>query len=137
MTNRAPIFWQLECDGRVIVPLVKEACGFLGRTVGLIGRRNLPPGEGLWLEPCGAIHTAFLRFPIDVIFLASDGRVVSFAPNVRPWRCKWGGPLASIVVEVSSGWLDPDTIRLGLFFRRKLVSSAGAGVLAQPPRRLE
>jgi uncharacterized membrane protein (UPF0127 family)/CheY-like chemotaxis protein len=53
---------------------------------GLIGRRGLPAGEGLLLTPAPAIHTAFMRFPIDALFLDRDLRVLDIAERLRPWR---------------------------------------------------
>ncbi len=56
------------------------------RMRGLLGRRNLPSGEGLLLRPASSVHTFFMRFPIDVVFLDRDLRVLSVAPHLRPWR---------------------------------------------------
>lgn len=56
------------------------------RLVGLLNRSHLEPGEGLVLQPGGAIHMFFMRMPIDVIFAAKDGRVLKTAANVKPWR---------------------------------------------------
>jgi uncharacterized protein len=56
------------------------------RMRGLLGRRGLAQGEGLLLQPAGSIHTFFMRFPIDVVFLDRDGRVLRVAESVRPWR---------------------------------------------------
>jgi uncharacterized protein len=55
---------------------------------GLLGRRTLPPGEGLLLRPSNSVHTFFMRFPIDVVFLDGDLEVVAVAPAVRPWRVR-------------------------------------------------
>ncbi len=57
------------------------------RFLGLMGRKHLPPEEGLLLVPAtGGIHTFFLRFPIDVAYLARDGKVVALRANLSPWR---------------------------------------------------
>ncbi len=58
----------------------------LRRTVGLLNRRHLEPGEGLVLMPGGTIHMFFMRTAIDVIFADSEGRVLKTATNVKPWR---------------------------------------------------
>ena len=58
----------------------------LARAKGLLGRRALPPGEGMLLRPAGSIHTWFMRFPIDVVFVGRDGRVAGIRPRLRPWR---------------------------------------------------
>lgn len=56
------------------------------RMPGLIGRRMLPAGEGLLVMPAPSIHTAFMRIPIDVIFLDRELRVVKVVEGLRPWR---------------------------------------------------
>lgn len=58
----------------------------LPRMRGLMGRRGLPAGEGLLLSPAPAIHTAFMRFPIDALFLDRDLRVLKVVERLRPWR---------------------------------------------------
>ena len=76
---------------------------FLQRAVGLIGRRSLPPGEGLLILRCNAIHTFFMRFPIDATFLDKNDRVVKVVRNIRPWRLfVWGGWRAKKVLETKS-----------------------------------
>jgi uncharacterized membrane protein (UPF0127 family) len=56
------------------------------RLRGLLGRSELRPGEGLLLRPASAIHTCFMRFPIDAVFLDRDWRVLGIRGDVRPWR---------------------------------------------------
>jgi uncharacterized membrane protein (UPF0127 family)/CheY-like chemotaxis protein len=58
----------------------------LRRMRGLLGRHSLPAGEGVLLQPAPSIHTAFMRFPIDVVFLDRHLRVVKLVENLRPWR---------------------------------------------------
>ena len=58
----------------------------LRRMRGLLGRRGLPAGEGLLLSPAPAIHTAFMRFPIDALFLDRDLRVLHIVEQLPPWR---------------------------------------------------
>src|SRR5712691_7383982 len=62
------------------------ADGPLRRMRGLIGRPGLPAGEGLLLSPAPAIHTAFMRFPIDALFLDRDLRVIEIVEQLGPWR---------------------------------------------------
>src|SRR3954447_17339422 len=56
------------------------------RLRGLLGRAPLRGGEGLLLRPSGSIHTCFMGFPIDAVFLDRDLCVLRVAPDVRPWR---------------------------------------------------
>jgi uncharacterized protein len=58
----------------------------LSRLRGLMGRRALAPGEGLLLRPTPSIHTWFMRFAIDAVFLDSELRVLGVKPELGPWR---------------------------------------------------
>ena len=81
----------------------KVARSFLERTKGLIGTKDLAPGEGLLIEKCNAIHTCFMSFAIDAAFLDSDNRVVKVVRGIRPWRLfVWGGWRARKVLETQS-----------------------------------
>jgi uncharacterized membrane protein (UPF0127 family) len=53
---------------------------------GLLGRAALAAGEGLLIRPASAIHTFFMRFAIDVVFIDRDGVVLRVVPALRPWR---------------------------------------------------
>ncbi len=76
---------------------------FLQRLKGLMGRKSLPPGEGMLILKCNAIHTCFMRFPIDATFLDRDDSVVKVVRNIRPWRlCVWGGRRAVKVLETAA-----------------------------------
>ena len=78
------------------------AKSFLQRAIGLIGRKSLPPGTGLLILRCNAIHTFFMRFPIDATFLDKDDRVVKVVRNIRPWHpFIWGGWRARKVLETA------------------------------------
>lgn len=79
-----------------------------GRFRGLMLSPPLSPGEGLWFPACGAVHTALLRAPIDLLFLR--GRTVARVCRVvRPWRIAVC-PGADSVVELAAGEVE----RLGL-----------------------
>ena len=58
----------------------------IARMCGLMGRRLLPAGDGLLLTPAPSIHTGFMRFPIDVIFLDRELHVLKLVEELRPWR---------------------------------------------------
>lgn len=72
------------------------------RMRGLMGSRGLPAGEGLLLSPAPAIHTAFMRFPIDALFLDRNLRVVEIVERLRPWRIA-SQRKARAVLELSAG----------------------------------
>ena len=53
---------------------------------GLLGRDGLDPGRGMLLTPEPSVHMLFMRFPIDVVFLDRDHKVVGIRNDLRPWR---------------------------------------------------
>jgi uncharacterized protein len=97
-------------ETKLIVNLTRDRCVCVGelanrplrRMRGLMGRRGLPAGEGLLVSPAPAIHTAFMRFPIDALFLDRSLRVLAIVERLRPWRVasKRG---AHAVLELAAG----------------------------------
>jgi hypothetical protein len=72
------------------------------RMRGLLGRSSLPAGEGLLLKPTGSVHTFFMRFPIDVVFLDRELSVVGVAAELPPWRTA-GRRGAKATLELAAG----------------------------------
>ncbi len=72
--------------GRVLAQEVGRAHRFFSRLKGLMFRPSMPPGTALLLRPCPQIHTCFMRFAIDVLFLDKDGTVLYVLENMKPWR---------------------------------------------------
>ena len=62
--------------GTVLAERAELALGPVARLVGLLGRAGLAQGGGMVLEPCDSVHTAFMRFPIDVVVLSPEGDVL-------------------------------------------------------------
>jgi uncharacterized membrane protein (UPF0127 family) len=82
------------------------------RRRGLLGRAGLDEGTALMLIPCLAVHTAFMRFSIDVVFLDGDGCVVRTVSRMAPWRMAVC-PRARSVVELPAGRLESCAINVG------------------------
>ena len=103
---RRPSVLEIACPdrgGALLVRCGSAADTFGGRLKGLLGRRELPAGGGLLLEPCNSIHMFFMRFPIDAVYLDADDRVLRVVGDLRPWRV---GPTlrrARKVLEVPAG----------------------------------
>src|SRR5689334_10216770 len=99
--------------GTVVAERVERAAGIWGRTAGLVGRRALAEGEGLWIDPCNGVHTFGMRFAIDVIVLDRDRRVMHLERNLAPNRVllpKRGG---HSVVELAAGAIEAAGVRVG------------------------
>ncbi|MFZ5470325.1 MAG: DUF192 domain-containing protein [Myxococcota bacterium] len=92
-----------QTQGKILADRVVEARSFLHRFLGLMGRAELPFGEGLHIVPCRSIHTFFMRVPIDAIFLDDSGRVVKTYPALPPWRLSGMYLRAHSVLELPSG----------------------------------
>ena len=89
-------------DGRIVCERVVVADRAHRRMRGLLGRKYLRQGEGMVLRPGWSIHTAFMRFPIDAVFLDADQVVIKIEHEVGQWRtvsCRG----AREVVELSAG----------------------------------
>jgi uncharacterized membrane protein (UPF0127 family) len=89
-------------DGSAVCERCLVADSPLLRMRGLLGRRDLPAGEGVLLRPAGSVHTLFMRFAIDVVFLDRDGCVLRVAEAVPPWRFA-GARGARAVLELRAG----------------------------------
>ena len=70
----------------VLAADVYAVAGFGGRFLGLMGHPGLPAGQALVLEGDNSIHTLFMRFSIDVLFLDAAGRVLALYHALPPWR---------------------------------------------------
>ena len=75
------------------------------RNVGLLKHTGLKPGEGLWIIPTEAVHTFFMKFAIDVLFLDRQRRVLKAVPRLRPWRVA-GSWRARTVLELPPGTIE-------------------------------
>ena len=90
-------------NNRCIAQPVKRADTFWLRLKGLLGKKALKPGEGLLLIPCSQIHTWFMAFPIDVLYLDQDGWILKLESELKPGKV---GPMVKTcrqVLELSAG----------------------------------
>lgn len=96
--------------------VVCESCALADsistRTRGLLGRDSLPGGDGVLLSPARSIHTAFMRFPIDVVFLDRERCVIKLVAEMDPWRTAQARR-ASAVLELAAGEIAKRGIELG------------------------
>lgn len=99
-------------DGIEVCGDCRVADSFAARLRGLLGRRGLEAGEGLLIPRTSSVHTHFMRFAIDVVFLDADGRVGKIARGLRPWRFA-GARGAQDVLELPAGRCDGVGLREG------------------------
>lgn len=91
-----------ERTGRVLASAVDVADTSTSRRRGLLGRDSLDPSAALIIAPCSAVHTFFMRFVIDVVFVDREGRVLKIARDLKPWRIALS-PGAYAVIEFTGG----------------------------------
>ncbi|MBI3543185.1 MAG: DUF192 domain-containing protein [Deltaproteobacteria bacterium] len=95
-------------DNRVIADPCVVADTIVSRFKGLMGRPSLDAGHGLLIEPCNSIHTFFMRFAIDVVYLgrgegAGSYKVMVVRAGVKPWRMDFPIFGAKAVLELPNG----------------------------------
>ena len=94
-----------ESGDKTIARRVLKANDAASRSKGLLGRSEMGADEGLWIVPCPMIHTFFMKFPIDVIFLKRDMSVARVIENLKPWRLSPWVFSAQSVLELKGGVL--------------------------------
>jgi uncharacterized membrane protein (UPF0127 family) len=98
--------------GRIVCERCEVADTVIARARGLLGRKNLPSGAGLLIRPSFSIHTLFMRFPIDAVFIDRSGSVVDVVQRLKPWRAATR-LRARAVLELPAGEADRVTLRIG------------------------
>lgn len=97
-----------------IATCAEEARSFLSRGRGLMMRDSFPAGSALIIDPCSSIHMFFMRFPIDVLYMDRDHKVVRVQTGIKPWRT---GPLwtrgAKYVIELPTGTVEKSQTQVG------------------------
>ena len=93
-----------ERHGQVIATHLLSAFDSNSRRTGLLKHDSLPEGSALVIAPSNAIHTFFMRFDIDVAFVAKDGRILKVRHAMPPWRMA-GALRGFAVVELPAGVL--------------------------------
>ena len=83
-----------ERTGKVLAEELEMPRTMFGRGLGLMFRRRLDPGRGMWLNPCNGIHMMFMNFPIDAVFLDGHERVKKVYRKLPAWYgivlLEWG-----------------------------------------------
>ena len=97
---------------RVVADSVEVALTRNARRKGLLGRKGLAPFSALVLAPCAAVHTMFMRFAIDVVFVDAAGRAVHIVTSLPPWRAAMAR-VAHAVIELPAGTLATRDVVVG------------------------
>jgi uncharacterized membrane protein (UPF0127 family) len=103
--------WNVR-TGAALVTRLETAFDSKSRNRGLLGRTSLEPGHALVLAPCNSVHTFFMKFAIDVVFVGRDGTIRRIASALRPWRVAIS-PRSFAVIETAAGVIGTSGTRPG------------------------
>ena len=101
-----------ERTGVVVAATVETAFDSASRRRGLLGRDDLAEGLALVLAPCNAVHTCRMRFSIDVVFVARDGRITKIVERLGAWRAA-ASFSAFATIELRAGTIDGRNLTVG------------------------
>jgi uncharacterized membrane protein (UPF0127 family) len=103
----------MNSANQVLLEDLRIAKSFWSRTRGLLGTSSLGDAEGLWIDPCNSIHTFFMKYPIDCVFVDRAMQVKALKASVLPGRLVlpiWG---ARSVIEMKAGKIQKLGLSLG------------------------
>lgn len=90
-------------SGEEVADRIEVASTFFQRLSGLIPRKSLEKGHGLWITPCSSIHTFMMRFPIDVVYISETGFVIGTEEHLLPNRVGKRHTNVAHVLELPAG----------------------------------
>jgi uncharacterized membrane protein (UPF0127 family) len=99
-------------SGAVLASSVELAVTSAERRRGLLGREAMEPDSALVITRCAAVHTFWMRFAIDVVFVDSSGTVKKIVEELAPWRMA-GALFASTAIEFPAGTLKQGALQIG------------------------
>ena len=97
----------------IVASELVEANSFWSRSKGLLGRTGLADHSSLWIRDCRSIHTCFMKFTIDAVFVDKNLVVRAAYPAIKPWRLTWPVFSARSVFEFSTGAIARGRIEKG------------------------
>jgi len=115
MGTDQPQDWQIliERSRAVLATQARVASSMRDRMVGLLGHHSLATGEGLILTACRSIHTWFMRFAIDTVFVDRQWAVVAVWQALPPWRVTSWVRRAQAVIELPAGTVNKAQLLVG------------------------
>ena len=99
-------------DGITVSSSARFADTFLLRLLGLMGKKEMSGEEALIFHKAPSIHTFFMRFAFDLVFLDKNGRIMRTCPAIRPWRLIFCGNSAT-TIEFSPGTIKRTGLKIG------------------------
>lgn len=93
-------------NNSIIARNVEFADNFFKRLLGLMFRKNFQEGRAIIIKPCNMIHTFFMRFPIDALFVSKDNEIIHIIENMQPGKTSKLIRKASMVIELPAGTVE-------------------------------
>jgi uncharacterized membrane protein (UPF0127 family) len=114
----------------IIADRARVASSMGDRMVGLLATPEVMPGEGLLVERTQSIHMFFMRYPIDVVFFDTGGRITRLVHRIKPWRIVAWARGARDCLELRAGALEGTDTQVGDQLEITPVELAGTGAAA-------
>jgi uncharacterized membrane protein (UPF0127 family) len=102
-----------KSKGTILAHDLKVADSFIRRFVGLMGRSQLPAGQGLLLTKCNSIHMCFMQFSLDIVFIDDSRRVVHLIRSIPPWRISGAIKNSKSTIELPVGAIEASMTEMG------------------------
>ena len=100
-------------QNKLIAGNVKIAKNFFSRTLGLLNKKFLTDDEGLVIKPCCSVHTFFMRFEIDVLFVDKNNKIIALYEKVKPYKILPVHFKSFYVIELAEGSISRKGIKIG------------------------
>jgi uncharacterized protein len=102
----------MNAEKKILLSDLTITRNFWTRGIGLLGTKDLAPNKGMWLDG-NSIHTFFMNYAIDCIFVDQDRKIRALVPNVQPGRMIWPIWGAKSVIEMKAGVLAGMNLKVG------------------------
>lgn len=102
-----------QTTGQCIVECCRKADRLFTRFMGLMGTPSLGRHEALWITPCNSVHSFFMRYSIDVIYMDAKGTVLDIVYAMPPWRVHMPRAGARAALELAAGVAAAAAIKKG------------------------
>ena len=99
---------RIKYNEKTLSPNIMVADNMISRLVGLMFRKEIKGADGLLLDPCNSIHTFFMRYSLDIVFIGKGNKVVKIIRDLKPWRMTWIYFRSHKTLEVPAGKLPLD-----------------------------
>ncbi len=99
---------QIIYKNKVLSTDILMAESLISRLIGLMFKQRLEGADGLLIDPCRSIHTFFMRYSLDIVFISKDNKIIKIIRDMKPWRVTWIYFRASKTLELPAGNLPVD-----------------------------